>query len=169
VQSARFVVDASIVQELGERLIGRPAIALGELVKNSYDADAMTCLIEFRDDQIAISDDGHGMSEGEFLNYWMRIGTTHKIDERLSKNLGRSMTGSKGIGRLSVQYLADEMILESSHAEDPGKYLYVIIDWKSVIRGTDLDTVNVQWDILSGTPSYPGDHQTGTRITLNIL
>src|SRR5438034_64192 len=40
-----FVVDASIVQELGERLIGKPAIALGELVKNAFDADATICRI----------------------------------------------------------------------------------------------------------------------------
>jgi signal transduction histidine kinase len=169
VQSARFVVDASIIQELGERLIGRPAIALGELVKNSYDADATTCLIEFADDQIVVSDDGDGMSETEFRNYWMRIGTTHKIDERLSKSLGRPMTGSKGIGRLSVQYLADQMILESSCAAQPGNHLYVIIDWRSVVRGAHLDTVNVQWDIVPGTPQFPGGHPTGARLTLTTL
>jgi histidine kinase/DNA gyrase B/HSP90-like ATPase len=71
--SEKFTVDASLLAELGERLIGRPNIALAELVKNSYDADAATCRIEFGNDQITICDDGTGMSETDFLRYWMRI------------------------------------------------------------------------------------------------
>src|SRR5437588_6167495 len=107
----KFVIDASLLRELGERLIGRPAIALGELVKNAFDADATTCRIDFGNDQIIVSDNGMGMSEGDFLRHWMRIGTTHKVDERLSPRLKRPLTGSKGIGRLSAQFLADELVL----------------------------------------------------------
>src|SRR4051812_37614651 len=99
-----FSVDAAILQELGERLIGRPAIALGELVKNSFDADASTCRIEISADAVVVTDDGTGMSEDDFLNYWMRIGTTHKVDQGTSKKYGRPLTGSKGIGRLSAQF-----------------------------------------------------------------
>ena len=62
-QSTTFTVDAALLRELGERLIGRPYIALAELVKNSYDADATDCRIEFGDDSITVSDNGHGMSE----------------------------------------------------------------------------------------------------------
>src|SRR5437016_4389894 len=109
----QFVVDASLIQELGDRLIGRPAIALSELVKNSFDADASTCRIEFAADEIIATDDGHGMSEGDFKNFWMRIGTTHKVKDATSKGLHRPLTGSKGIGRLSAQFLASEMTLES--------------------------------------------------------
>jgi hypothetical protein len=35
-----FDVDAALLRELGERLVGRADIALAELVKNAYDADA---------------------------------------------------------------------------------------------------------------------------------
>ena len=35
-----FTVDSALLSELGERLVGQPQIALAELVKNSYDADA---------------------------------------------------------------------------------------------------------------------------------
>ena len=61
-----FTVDAALIQELGERLIGQPQIALAELVKNSFDADASTCRIIFSEDKIEINDDGHGMSFQEF-------------------------------------------------------------------------------------------------------
>jgi len=165
----KFIVDASLLQELGERLIGRSHIALGELVKNSYDADAANCRIEFGEDQIVISDDGSGMSENDFLEYWMRIGTTHKVDEGTSKKHGRSLTGSKGIGRLSVQFLADEMTLESTSESEPGKSLYAIVDWKNIVRGEKLDTVQVLWESRPETPEYPGRHPNGTRITLKKL
>src|SRR5688572_20824334 len=113
----QFVVDAALLRELGERLIGQPAIALGELIKNAFDADASTCRIEFSEDEIVVSDNGSGISQDDFLNYWMRIGTTHKVDEATSKFLHRSLTGSKGIGRLAAQFLADEMILESTSVD----------------------------------------------------
>ncbi len=167
-KSEHFGVDASLLRELGERLIGRRHIALAELVKNSYDADATNCRVDFEDGQIVISDDGFGMSENDFLQHWMRLGTTHKVDECFSKG-GRPFTGSKGIGRLSVQFLADEMILESTSADNPRESLYVLVDWTNVIRGKDLDTVAVDWEVRQETPAYPHDHPSGTRITLKKL
>lgn len=164
----KFVVDAALLKELGERLIGRPAIALAELAKNSYDADASICRIEFGNDQITISDNGTGMSESDFLKHWMRIGTTHKTDEVKSK-LGRRYTGSKGLGRLSAQFLADEMVLETTAAGKDGKTLYAMVDWTNAVRGKDLDTIDVLWDTISERPQYPEDGATGTRITLRRL
>lgn len=164
-----FSVDAAILQELGERLIGRPAIALGELIKNSFDADATTCRVEIEKDRIIISDDGTGMSEDDFLNYWMRIGTTHKVDQATSRELGRPLTGSKGIGRLSTQFLADELTLESTSKDKSTKSLYAIVDWTNAVRGKDLSTVNVEWEMRSQNVGYPNGSVSGTRITLKVL
>ncbi|MYA36972.1 MAG: hypothetical protein F4030_13180 [Gammaproteobacteria bacterium] len=168
-RSKPFTVDAALLRELGERLIGRAHIALAELVKNSYDADAHTCRIEFEDDRIVITDDGHGMSRDEFLNYWMRIGTTHKADARSSRDLDRPMTGSKGLGRLSVQFLAEEMELESNCKENPEKMVYAIVDWKNIRSGEELHTVEVEWDDPSETSIYADGSPFGTRITLTGL
>jgi signal transduction histidine kinase len=162
-----FTVDAALLQELGDRLIGRAPIALAELIKNSYDADASTVRIEFKPNEIVISDDGTGMSTKDFLDHWMRIGTTHKVDQRVSP-LGRSLTGSKGIGRLSVQFLAEEMELESSTKGDR-ESLIVLVDWNTIVRGAGLDTVTVDWDTQVATPAYPNASKTGTRITLRKL
>lgn len=168
-KSKPFTVDAALLRELGERLIGRAHIALAELVKNSYDADAHTCRIEFEDDRIVITDDGHGMSRDEFLNYWMRIGTTHKADARSSRDLDRPMTGSKGLGRLSVQFLAEEMELESNCKENPEKMIYAIVDWKNIRSGEDLHTVEVEWDDPPKTSIYADNSPFGTKITLTGL
>lgn len=168
-ETVQFSVDAALLRELGERLIGRAHIALAELVKNSYDADAHTCRIEFGKDHIVITDDGHGMSEGEFLKHWMRIGTTHKADDRKSRNLGRSMTGSKGLGRLSVQFLAEEMELESNCTKTPGMMVYAFVDWRNIRSGKDLHTVDVAWQPRPETSAYADGSPVGTRITLKGL
>jgi signal transduction histidine kinase len=178
-----FAVDAALLSELGERLVMRPAIALGELVKNSFDADASTCRIEFPQDkdEIIVSDDGTGMSEEDFLQYWMRLGTTHKVDQAVSKIFGRPLTGSKGIGRLSTQFLAYEMTLQSTPANGTKEFLegvsaggpkkspYAIVDWRSAVAGADLSTVQVAWDMLPDVFTYPNGSPSGTRITLKYL
>ena len=168
-ESTTFTVDAALLRELGERLIGRSYIALAELVKNSYDADATHCRIEFSAEEIAVTDNGHGIAEREFHDHWMRIGTTHKTDRKTSRRLGRPMTGSKGLGRLSVQFLADEMTLESTSADEPSRYLYAFVDWTGIRRGKDLDTVNVLWEPRSGKREYPAGRDAGTRIVLKAL
>ena len=168
-QSTRFIVDAALLRELGERLIGRPYIALAELVKNSYDADATDCRIEFGGGRIMVSDNGHGMSEQEFLEHWMRIGTTHKTDEKTSRRLHRPLTGSKGLGRLSTQFLAEEMTLESTSADDPSRHLYAIVNWARIRRGDSIDTFEVLWETRPGRRGYARGGSTGTKIVLEKL
>ena len=62
-QTINFTVDSELLRELGERLVGRQYIALAELVKNSFDADATRVEIRIHDDSIEVSDNGHGMTE----------------------------------------------------------------------------------------------------------
>ena len=164
-----FSVDAALIQELGERLIGQPQIALAELVKNSYDADASTCRITFSEDRIEINDDGHGMSLKEFKDYWMRIGTTHKLEDRRSRKLKRPLTGSKGIGRLAVQFLAKDLTLETTAEPDPSQMLYALVDWGKVDPGQDLQSVKVEYENRASEDNFPYDSPTGTRITLSGL
>ena len=168
-QSTTFTVDAALLRELGDRLIGRSYIALAELVKNAYDADAIDCRIELHDDRIVVSDNGHGMSEQDFHRHWLRIGTTHKTAAPASPRLGRAMTGSKGLGRLSVQFLADEMTLESTSVDDCTRHLYAVVDWTNIQHGSDLDTVAVLWEMRPDSLVYPDGRRTGTRIVLSKL
>src|ERR1700719_107447 len=74
-----FTIESRILRELGERLVKQPEVALLELVKNAYDADARTCEIVYEPpNRILVRDDGHGMTLDEFKNGWMRIGTSAK-------------------------------------------------------------------------------------------
>ena len=169
-----FTIDAELLRELGERLVGKPHIALAELVKNSYDADATQVTINFapNKDRIEISDDGHGMTFDEFKEFWMRIGTTHK-KEKQSRDLGRLMTGSKGVGRLAVQFLANKMELRTVPADKNSPGLEACIDWKKAIETKsaatkELTEVEIAYKELAPNPLNTRDLQ-GTSIILKEL
>ena len=160
-----FTVDAELLRELGERLVGKPHIALAELIKNSYDADATQVTIKFFPDEnyIEVSDDGHGMTFEEFKNFWMRIGTTHKSEKR-SKNLGRQLTGSKGVGRLAVQFLANKLTIRTV-PENNSEWLEAKVDWKEAIKAGNLTEVTVEYTLNQSRPPL----QHGTSIILSDL
>jgi signal transduction histidine kinase len=165
-----FTVDAALLQELGERLIGAPHIALAELVKNAYDADANTCRVIFGDDTIEVIDDGHGMTEAEFKKFWLRLGTQHKREEEYSPILERPFTGSKGVGRLAVQFLAAELELWTKAERPTGSpTLHAKIDWRNIASGETLRKVPVELNEAKKMPEFPNRHRHGTRIVLKRL
>ena len=141
-----FTVDAELLRELGERLVGKPHIALAELIKNSYDADATQVTIKFSPNEgcIEVSDNGHGMTFEEFRDFWMRIGTTHKR-KRQSKNLGRQLTGSKGVGRLAVQFLANKLTIRTVPKGGGDEWLKAKVNWEEAVKARELTEVNVEY------------------------
>ncbi|WP_181016419.1 ATP-binding protein [Pseudomonas syringae] len=163
----RFTVDAALLRELGERLVGKPHIALAELVKNSYDADATEVTIRFSQDSITVIDNGEGMSPLEFKNYWLRVGTTHKQDSiRTPKK--RQVTGSKGVGRLSVQFLGDEVELVSRskyHAEQ----FTARVDWTGARAAGDLVEAGAKVTNLPRLSLIDGKYEHGTSVKISTL
>ena len=93
-----FQTEGRLLQELGERLVAKANVALMELIKNAYDADASECRVKFDGEHVEVSDDGHGMTENEFIQNWMHIATPDKQRRRRSRRYKRTVTGSKGIG-----------------------------------------------------------------------
>ena len=134
----KFQADSALLRELGERLVGQPHIALAELIKNAYDADATLCTISIDEDQITVSDNGHGMTKTEFLTYWMTLGTRNKQDQDTSRYLRRSVTGSKGVGRLSAQFLAHRLEMVTAPKSDPTVQLRALVDWDDAIDAGKL-------------------------------
>ena len=163
-----FTVDAALLRELGERLVGRPQIALGELIKNSYDADASRVVVSFEADRITIFDNGDGMSFAEFRDYWMRVGSTHKARMSTTQRFKRPITGSKGVGRLAAQFLADRLSLRTVSNKSSNELL-VSVDWTKAVLAGDLQKAKAGYveGKLSGT--FPGDSPHGTAIILEGL
>jgi signal transduction histidine kinase len=180
-----FTVDAKLLRELGERLVGRPHMALAELIKNAYDADARNVVITFAGDSIIVVDDGHGMTEEEFRRRWMRIGTTEKNRQAVSPLLERTLTGSKGVGRLAVQLLARELELHSVAVLNPsradlasrdllpperlGPEVDARIVWPKAILKRDLTDVAVDFDTYPASRTFANGSLCGTSVVLRGL
>ncbi|MBX3001993.1 MAG: sensor histidine kinase [Caldilineaceae bacterium] len=166
---ALFSVDSMLLRELGERLVGKPHIALAELVKNSYDADATEVLIRFTPDQIEIIDNGHGMDLGEFQRFWMRVGSAHKEKQRVSRDLNRPMTGSKGVGRLAVQFLARRLSLRTVSNKDLNSELAVAVNWDEAIRAGDLTQARAKYEVQSAQSRFTDSKRHGTALVLSRI
>lgn len=168
-ETTYFKADSALLRELGERLVGKPYIALAELIKNAYDADATRCVINLARDKIEVSDDGHGMTEKEFLDYWMTVGTRHKQHSDRSRTLARRVTGSKGVGRLSAQFLAQRMQLLST-AQGSRERLHAFVDWESAIDTGSLTEAEARYRMEGSDPKlYPLSSPYGTVVILHDL
>ncbi len=167
----KFTVASALLKELGERLVGQPHIALAELIKNAYDADAskVEIRVDPAADLIEITDNGHGMDAEEFERFWMCIGSTHKQAQRLSRNLGRPVTGSKGVGRLSVQFLARTIELVTVSENNSSRQLKASVDWDKAVEADSLTSAEATVSLNERQFSFPENRTHGTRIVLKRL
>lgn len=163
-----FTIESRLLRELGERLVKQPEVAIVELVKNAYDADATECEIVYdRGVSITVKDDGVGMTLARFKSGWMRIGTSAKEETPVSERYQRRITGEKGIGRFAVRFLGRSLHLESV-ANDPDRghrtRLTADFDWLTFDEHEDLGQIRVPY-----TLTRADDYTTGTTLVIEQL
>jgi anti-sigma regulatory factor (Ser/Thr protein kinase) len=179
-ESVAFKPRARLMSQLGEQLIKDENIAVLELIKNSYDADAknVRITIESIEDsehaKITIEDNGDGMSLDIVKNCWMEPGTDFKekklkdmIDNKKRSSLNRLPMGEKGIGRFGVHKLGDKItLITRSEGEDEVK---LQVDWNTFNSNKYLSDVPI--DITKSTPTikYLNNKPTGTKIIIEKL
>ncbi len=144
-----FEVDSHHLIELGERLVAKPSIALAELVKNSYDADATFVEIKFINVRnmggiIIVKDDGDGMSFNDIKTKWVRIGTDYKERNPISSKFKRTRTGRKGIGRFACRLLSEKLILTSVSGNDEKLQVTVVFDWGKLKPGQLVEEFEIE-------------------------
>ena len=163
--SLPFTIESRLIRELGERLVRQPDVAMLELVKNAYDADATHCTVTVGNDRLVVLDDGNGMTFADFRDGWMRLGTSSKGRSDTSPRYGRAITGEKGIGRLAVRYLGRGLSLVSVAFDTQrgiATRLEANFDWDEFDRNEDLGAVEVPYTLSVAD----GDEPQGTRLTI---
>jgi hypothetical protein len=158
---------------LGEELIGSDSLAIFELVKNSYDADAENVTVTFIDlntenQKIIIEDDGCGMSPKVIENVWLTIGTDFKRgkNRKVSEKYKRVSFGNKGVGRLAVHKLAKEIELETQQSGEMFSNKFKI-NWTELINSKEfIQELEVEVETV---PNLNFDKGQGTRIILSQL
>lgn len=116
-----LTASARLIMQLGEQLIEDELVALLELIKNAYDADANNVDVVIDTDtitpygvgRIEIKDDGNGMIPSIVRNSFLRLSTSFKEEEKSSIYYHRRVLGKKGIGRLSFQRLGNYITVET--------------------------------------------------------
>ena len=129
---------ARLLTMLGDQLIRNETIALIELIKNSYDADASFVKISLekfgdnlkktKESAIVIEDDGNGMDGSIIENAWLNPATPIKYLEKKRKSTtdkGRIIQGEKGIGRFAIIKLGRriEIITRRQSTDKNGHFL----------------------------------------------
>lgn len=172
----RFKPRARLLLQLGDQLIKNESIALVELVKNSYDADAniVNIYMENIEDPnkgiIIIEDDGYGMSLDTVANVWLEPGSdfkTKKIEKlEVSPKYERLPIGEKGIGRFGVHKLGN--VIEMTTKSTNSKEVFVKIDWTSFNNYKYLEDVPI---IIyeRKMPKLFKNGKTGTSILISNL
>jgi anti-sigma regulatory factor (Ser/Thr protein kinase) len=101
---------ARLINLIGEELISDEAVAVVELVKNAYDADATKVEVRFEGSdpdhpsRLVVEDNGIGMDLQTVLGAWLEPGTILKKRNTRSPG-GRLFQGAKGIGRFAAARL----------------------------------------------------------------
>lgn len=168
-----FKPRARLLLQLGDELIKNESIALLELVKNSYDADATTLNVTMNNvdnlekGTILIEDDGNGMDLDIIENVWMEPGSGYNRDDhinqrRYTKKFHRAVLGEKGIGRFAVHKLGD--VIELTSRKKGQKEIFLKIDWTIFESSKYLD--NTPIEVEERDPEIFTDNKTGTRILI---
>lgn len=173
-----FKPRARLLAQLGDQLIKNEHIAVIELIKNAYDADATLCEVILDDftnpttGTITILDDGNGMDINIVENAWLEPGSDSKVNAdntpKLSSKYKRLPIGEKGIGRFGVHKLGE--VIQLVTKKENCKEVEVNIDWKHINNVKYLKDVPIQV-IEHDIPTVfnESENQTGTKIIIKGL
>ena len=134
---------ARLLTMLGDQLIKDDRIALVELIKNSYDADAESVTVyfeNFNDDmshnknsRIIVRDDGVGMKLETVRDAWMNPAAPQKFLDKLDGSertpiKKRVIQGEKGIGRFAVLKLG-KVVTVTTRTEAAASEIILVYDF----------------------------------------
>ena len=158
--------DPNTIEHLGVSLYSKLPSVLSELISNSWDADADKISIDFIEDgdnkEIIYVDDGDGMTFEELNSKYLVIGRNRRKETQKQKSLkGRPVIGKKGLGKLSVFGICDEIEIISIKSGLKNHFLMNLQEIKDS-RGNEYSP-NLQ---LHNTPT---EEHSGTIIRLKKI
>jgi len=185
-----FKISTGLKDIIGRELITDDRIAVFELVKNSYDADATDVIIEFQKvtsanpllRKILIIDNGEGMSYEDIVGKYLFVGFSEK---KLTRNASpkdyrdkitkrhRIFAGAKGIGRFSADRLGSKLKIYTRH--NPNDEINVLdIDWTRFENNQDKEfqTIKVNYSTTEELPLeniYTKNMKKGTILEISSL
>lgn len=170
--SQAFRPRARLMLTLGSELISSPTVALAELVKNSYDADASYVLIKLEETDgpeppsITVLDDGVGMSLNAVSRTWLEPATPNRRRSRKSPS-GRRVLGEKGVGRFAAAKLGRFLTIVSRHQGSTSE-VELSLDW-SDFQDEDAYLDEIKVPVESRPAHYFDPQGAATRLWASAL
>ena len=162
-------IQPRVIDHLGIKMYQKPVDVISEFVANAWDADAELVNIEFKDGNILISDNGHGMTFDECQNNFLTVGRNRRKATQTdkSKNKKRPVLGRKGIGKFAGFGIAQYIKIETT-SEDNGEKTVFQMDIAKILdddsNGNERKLIEVS-DYYPATPENKENH--GTSILLS--
>ena len=158
----KFRVSSALKTIIGKELITDDFIAVFELVKNSFDANAKRVDIIFEnlysgDPRLIIKDDGKGMDKTDIVEKWLFVAYSAKKegteDYRDKIQTKRTYAGAKGIGRFSCDRLGSNLTLYTKKAEE-ATVNKLEIDWTLFEEDSKKEfiTIPVEYSTVRDVP-----------------
>ncbi|MGD9679495.1 MAG: ATP-binding protein, partial [Vulcanibacillus sp.] len=187
----KFRISARLLSMIGSKLIEDGKVALTELIKNAYDADATQVVVDYvnfgveqeisqnNSSKLIIVDNGHGMTNSVINNSFLNIATSmkHSVNGVRSSPKGRVFLGSHGIGRFALLKLGKKItIITKSNGDDYYKLIWDFSlyddDFIDNDSQSDLGLNDIKIKFLSTSKkelSLYTNHDTGTVIIIENL
>lgn len=166
--------NSHVLRLLGEELIGDDGLAIFELVKNGYDADAnlvaVTMKLTKEPQTIVVQDDGFGMTLDDLRSKWLVLATDSKRGDqrrRRSPIHNRLPLGEKGVGRVAAFKLGRQLSVVTRKIGERECALNINLD-ELIGQGTFLDQLSVEIEEREEPVVFTGE-DSGTRIEIGDL
>lgn len=178
-EQLNFRISSALKNLIGKELITDEFVAVFELVKNSFDADAKTVKIVFKNQydkekaQIIIWDDGKGMSIDDLKNKWLFVGYSAKKDGtedndyRNKLKSKRVFAGAKGVGRFSCDRLGANLLLITK--KENCNYEQLEIDWTDFEEDSKEEFMNIHVSHETIAKPIVPDFSNGTCLVISQL
>ena len=169
-----FRPRARLLALLGEQLIDNARLAVFEMVKNAYDADANIVVVTLAAPErsagtISVVDDGSGMTLETLTDVWLEPGADMREIQRIggirTPKYKRLPLGEKGVGRFAAHKLGNRIRLWTRAKGEPE--LHVDINWSEQIGRRYMDETEIS--IVETDSVYFKKGKTGTRIEITDL
>lgn len=126
-----MTVDLNVLDHLGINLYSNIAAVLTEAVANAWDADAETVAIRVdpQNEWIEIEDDGVGMDVADLNGKYLRVGYRRRDEDPAHGSVtakGRKVMGRKGLGKLSLFSIAEEIEVQSAKDGQTSGFLMTV-------------------------------------------
>ena len=136
-QTYEMSLSLNVLNHLGLKLYSNVSAVLSEVVANAWDADATQVEIDIdvEADQIVVTDDGHGMGSQDINGKYLVVGYSRREQEgeATTPKYHRPVMGRKGIGKLSLFSIADEIEVHSVRDKTESGFRMSLPDIKKLI------------------------------------